>query len=262
MKEFSGEIIGKVVTPVAYDGTEFRNMPLDQYGEYPVSLAAIPVGEIRLFVYDGSVWRPAICDGEGRLHTRVYEIAEGEVRLYVYDGAGWIPLLVDADGNLTVAVKSISTGQIKNYVYDGATWVEQKADSAGYTQVDISKLRSHDDVIPLHYHDRIARNQAFTATASVVSVYDTTCPAGEMWRIANIIYYNIGHAGTSWQLFLYAEGANILLAEISAPVANKKETFGLECWLKAGDYLWARFNGASVGDGLRMSVLGLVMLTP
>lgn len=74
MKEFSGEIIGKVVTPVAWGSGEFRNLPLDMSGKYPVSLEEIPTGLIRLFVYDGAIWRPVLCDAEGYIQADIHKL--------------------------------------------------------------------------------------------------------------------------------------------------------------------------------------------
>jgi hypothetical protein len=92
------------------------------------------------------------------------------------------------------------------------------------------------------------------ATAQTVSVGPV--PPGEQWVIERVQAYDSDHTVTSCDLIISRGGLQFRLDRTVPAAAVNQYTFADKLIVPEGCYVGARFNGATSGDLLRVTVNG------
>lgn len=235
--KISGETIGQIVTPLGHDGTAFRPLLVDSSGR--VVVYGPDSGRIGANLYGnvGGVWTP----------VKIHE-------------TGYLYVLVGSMPSVTVSVVNlIAEGQIKNHIYDGSDWQPQRGDQNGIAYVDVQAVSGHADAMAWHIKEPWRAEYEFAATAGQVYVTSDIVPSGEIWVATNVAWWNNTHAGTRWILMSRGNSIDVNIDRQNVPVAGEYRITVCLLYLEAGAYLRATFEGASVGDVLRMHIHGYKM---
>jgi len=101
MTSIIGPIIGKILTALGYDGTNFRPFKIDASGHLQVDVLSGGGGEGHMYAYDGVNWWPVVADGAGKLMVVLASGMPNPIGVTAKDaGANQVQPLVYANGRM------------------------------------------------------------------------------------------------------------------------------------------------------------------
>jgi len=114
--------------------------------------------------------------------------------------------------------------------------------------------------IPFGYNNRYwERQYTLNAAAGTNFLAGTAVPAGEIWVVTNLRGVNANTNVSALTLQAYDGSTTIVLANKLSPGINVDVIWSGQAFLKAGDYVQARFDGCVAGDDLYFDIMGYKM---
>jgi len=181
-----------------------------------------------------------------------------------YDGVNWNALLSDVARHLQVDV--IASGLPAG----GATAAHQLTMitalqliddlRAALESVGTDRLRVRGEDQLISYKGALLSMRDATISGAGGYVESETPPAGEIWKVANILTFNVSTATTAHDYYVDRAGDRYWFSRITAAMAAgvNSEHHG-EIWLDPGDVVRIYYAGALVDDLCYIILLGHIM---
>ena len=110
------------------------------------------------------------------------------------------------------------------------------------------------------YYDRYwERQYTLSATAGTNFLAGTAVPAGEIWVVTSLRGVDVNTSPSSLTLQAYDGTTTIVLARKLSPGINTDVIWSGQAFLKAGDYIQARFDGCTLNDDIYLDIMGYKM---
>ena len=137
----------------------------------------------------------------------------------------------------------------------GATWKWLKVDADGHLQADVLSIAGGS--LLFLYEDRIAERIADeNADAGQNFLYSTACPSGKVQVITCATGFNSTTAITSVAIGIY-DGSDYYGNNFLLPTAvGQQASIRGDMILKAGDKVYALFEGCLLNDNIRLTING------
>jgi len=193
--------------------------------------------------------------------------------LYASDGSNWYAVLVDSDGHVKIDVVSLplptdaATATNQSTMITALQLIDDLRNALGSVntddlQVDVKTYPGSNALgnIPFGYNNRYwERQYTLNAAAGTNFLAGTAVPAGEIWVVTNLRGVNANTNVSALTLQAYDGSTTIVLANKLSPGINVDVIWSGQAFLKAGDYVQARFDSCVAGDDLYLDIMGYKM---
>lgn len=98
-----------------------------------------------------------------------------------------------------------------------------------------------------------------TMPAGSSNLMGSIVPAGEVWRVTGATLMVISESCTELRFLFMGGGSGILVASQLSPMSLQYYSFAFDVTLKAGDYVYGRFENMTLNDGAVLYVWGYKM---
>lgn len=205
------------------------------------------------YVYDGTDWRPALIDTSG--HLQVDVLTSG-----LPSGAATDTVLQavrDRIGALTSPVSG-STNKLLTDALTALQLIDDLRAALQSVDTDALQVRGEDQLFS-YKGEYSQRTQTTNANAGSHSLYGSTVPAGESWKVTGIATYNVNTNMARVRFAYVTGGATKYLGQESPSAAGEVVSWTGEVWLDGGDRIRVIHDGTSAGDDIYCDIHGLKM---